>query len=315
MKVQIPVLSSITDDELQFIREMGVGYASVTFKPEHTDYDTVMRLYEHMNKYEITLTDGGCIKLFKSPAIHLGLQGRDDAIERYNAFTRVLGKAGIPIGFIAWQPNGILRTRYGVGKYTRGGVSAIADMDEINARPDANGRRFGEDEVWANFKYFLDRALPVCEEAGVRMALHPNDPPAQSLAGVHSLIYNTECFKRAFALANESPFLGMKLCVGCWLEGGAAFGSLMGDIEYFCKEDKVLAVHFRNVSAPMPYFEETLAEDGYADMYAIMKQLVKCGYDGLISVDHVFRGVKSLGGNISSLGYAIGYMKGLLAGS
>lgn len=276
---------------------------------------TVVRVRDRLNNYNITLTDGGCIKLFKNSSIHLGLQGREEAIERYNAFTCVLGKAEIPIGFLAWQPNGILRTKFAVGKYTRGGVSAITDMEEINARQNANGRSFDEAEIWENFKYFLDHALPVCEEAGVKIALHPNDPPAQCLAGVHTLIYNTECYKRAFAMANESPFLGMKLCVGCWLEGGDSFGDLMKDIEYFCKSDKILSVHFRNVSSPMPYFEETLAEDGYADMYAVMKQLVICGYDGAISVDHVFAGVKSLGGRIPSLGFATGYMKGLLAGA
>lgn len=312
MKVQVPVSSAISDEQLQFIREIGINYAAVTFSYEDTNYDAVARLQERMAKYDITITDGGCNELFKCASIHLGKEDRDQAIDRYNDFTRVLGRAGIPIGFIAWQPNGIVRTRKGAGHHTRGAVSFIADMSEISARPIANGREYGEQEIWENFKYFLDKALPVCEEANVRIALHPNDPPAESLLGVHSLIYNSECYRRAFALTNNSAYLGMKLCVGCWLEGGEMFGNLMDDIKEFALQDKILSVHFRNVSSPMPYFEETLAEDGYADMYVIMQQLVHSGYKGVISVDHAFFNPDVMGGYLTSLGCFTTYMKGLL---
>lgn len=312
MKVQIPIFSKISDEQLQFIREVGVNYVSVTFSHEDINYDAVASLQERMAKYNITITDGGCNELFKNPDIHLGRDDRDEAIDRYNDFTRILGKTGISIGYIAWQPNGILRTKYGVGRHTRGAISAIADMKEILARPVANGREYGEEEIWSNFKYFLDRVLPVCEEANVKIALHPNDPPAESLAGVNSLIYNTECYRKAFAMAGNSPYLGMKLCVGCWLEGGEMFGNLMEDIKEFAKQDKILSVHFRNVSSPMPYFEETLAEDGYADMYSIMKQLASSGYKGVISVDHAFHSSYAAGGYLTSIGCSTTYMKGLL---
>ncbi|MFR5732021.1 MAG: mannonate dehydratase [Clostridium sp.] len=88
--------------------------------------------------------------------------------------------------------------------------------------------------MWDNFKYFLDRTLPVCEKAGVKMALHPNDPPAACVMGVPSLIYNSDGFKRAFELAGNSPYLGMKLCVGCWLEAGEQFGNPDGRHPLFC---------------------------------------------------------------------------------
>ena len=185
-------------------------------------------------------------------------------------------------------------------------------MEEIAKREASHGRVYSEEEIWDNFKYFLDRTLPVCEKAGVKMALHPNDPPAACVMGVPSLIYNSDGFKRAFELAGNSPYLGMKLCVGCWLEAGEQFGNLMEDIRYFVEQGKVLAVHFRNLSAPMPYFEEVLLEDGYADMYEIMKQLVRCGCDALISVDHASHGVPEFGGMAGAYGYSTGYMKGLL---
>lgn len=322
MQVEMPVSSRITDDELQMIREMGVRWIGVNFFPEDSDEKSVRELQRRAANYDIQISNGGVIGVYKSTSIILGKEDRDAAIERFNETTRVLGACGIRGGYIAWQPNGILRTRVGVGEHTRGGATMIADMAEIDARPCANDREYGEQEIWDNFAYFLERALPVCEEADVRIALHPNDPPAPVLAGAYSLIWRTEDYRRAFELAGNSPYLAMKLCTGCWLEAGDKFGNLLDDIAEFCAQGKIDVVHFRNVSSPMPYFEETLAEDGYADMFAIARKLVECGYEGMINVDHVFRipegmaervgGASLAGGSVWSAGYATGYMKGLI---
>lgn len=312
MKVQVPMWSHASDSELQFYREMGIRYVSVMFGKDDWDYDHVCRLQERMAGFDLEITDAGSFFVFKNPVIHLGMEGREQAIEQYNAFTRIMEQCKIPIVSLAWQPDGAVRSYRKIGQYTRGSVSGIVDMEELAARKPSHGRVYGEEEIWENFRYFLDRALPVCQETGVKMALHPNDPPAVSVQGVPSLIYNTECFKKAFEMAENSPYLGMKLCVGCWLESGNAFGNLLEDIRYFVQSGKVLAVHFRNLSSPMPYFEEVLLEDGYADMYGIMKALVGSGYDGLISVDHASAGIPEFGGVAGAYGYSTGYMKGLL---
>lgn len=282
------------------------------FRENDWDYDSVCRLQERMARYDLRITDGGSFSVFKNPVIHLGLEGRDEGIARYNRFTTVMGRCGIPVCSLAWQPDGAVRSYKRVGQHTRGSVSGIVDMEEIAARKPSHGRVFSEEEIWYNFKYFLDRTLPVCEKAGVKMALHPNDPPAACVMGIPSLIYNRQGFERAFELAGDSPYLGMKLCVGCWLEAGDAFGNLMEDIAWFVGRGKVLAVHFRNLSGPMPYFEEVLLEDGYGDMYGIMKQLVRCGCDALISVDHASHGMPEFGGMAGAYGYSTGYMKGML---
>ena len=312
MKVQVPMLSTAPDAELRFYREMGIEAVSVMFRKDDWDYDSVCRLQERMARYDLTITAGGSLSVFQNPAIHLGLEGREEQIERYNQFTRTMGRCGIPVCSLAWQPDGAVRSKKAVGLHTRGSVSGIVDMKELAAREPSHGRSFSEEEIWENFRYFLERALPVCEEAGVKMALHPNDPPVDQVLGVPSLIKSSRDFKRAFELAGDSPYLGMKLCVGCWLEGGPAFGDLMEDIRYFTGQGKVLAVHFRNISAPLPYFEEVLLEDGYGEMYGIMKQLVRCGCDALLSVDHASAGIPEFGGMAGAYGYSTGYMKGLL---
>lgn len=106
----------------------------------------------------------------------------------------------------------------------------------------------------------------------------------------------------------------MKMCIGCWLEGGDSFGNILDDIEYFVQNKKVLSVHFCNVSPPLPNFEETLLEDGCADMYAIMKQLVRYDYDGTIHVPqwNLRQTGKDTGGSDAAWAYSTGYMKALL---
>lgn len=312
LRPQLTVGTLEPDNNLSFIREMGIEYVSLAIKPEEIDVDTLLRVKERFSKFNIQISDVFCTPLQKNKIIQLGLEGREEEIEKFNAMLLVLGKAGIEFTSVAWQPNGILRTGMKAGEHTRGGVSMYADMNEINSRPYANGRNFSEDEILETFKYFMDRVVPVSEETKVRMALHPNDPPVKSLAGVASLFYDTACFKKALELANNSPALGLKLCTGCWLEAGDTFGDLMEDIKTFSEQGRLLCVHFRNVSSEMPYFEETLAEDGYANMYAIMKRLVICDSNAVISIDHAFKGYESLGGMLGSSAYPTGYLKGLL---
>lgn len=312
MNVQIPISTAETDDNLSFIRQMGIEYVSLSLRLEEIEYDTLIRVKERLLKYNINISDVFCTPMQKNKIIQLGLQGRDAEIDLFNQMLRVLGKVGIAFTSVAWQPNGILRTGFKAGQYTRGGISMSADMNEIYARSNANGREYSEQEIWGSFKYFLDRVLPVSEETGVRLALHPSDPPAACMAGVPSLIYNTETLKKALEMADNSRALGIKLCVGCWLEAGDDFGDLMEDIRMFCRQDRILCVHFRNVSSTMPYFEETLAEDGYANMYAIMKHLVACDCSAVISIDHAFKGNDSTGGQLGSFAYPTGYLKGLM---
>ena len=312
MRPQIPVRTVESDQALSFIRQMGVENVSLMLKPEELTYDCIAAQQERLAGFGLTVSDAACNELQKNKSIHLNLPDRDEQIERFNNMLRVMGQAEVPFTSVASQPNGSLRTDHRGGKHTRGGVSAFCDQNEIMARPNAEDRAYTEQEIWDNFQYFLDKVIPVAEETGVRMALHPNDPPLACMAGIPSLIYNTECYRKAFAMAHGSKALGMKLCVGCWLEGGDAFGDLMSDIKEFCADGRILCVHFRNVDSTLPVFEETLPEDGYADMYAIMKQLVACDCDAVISIDHGFKPMEGFGGMPGSFCYPTGFMKGLM---
>ncbi len=136
-----------------------------------------------------------------------------------------------------------------MGEHTHTAVGRIVDMAEINARGNVFPREYSEEEIWANFKYWFERTLPVCEETGIKIALHPNDPPAPFYEGWHNLIHNSDCYRGAIKEVGASPYLGLKFCCGCWLEGGRAFGDLLQDLREFIGQKRVFTIHFRNVSS------------------------------------------------------------------
>lgn len=311
MKPELPARYGHTEEQLSFIREMGIEYLNLNVMPENANYEDMSRERDRLAKYGISISDFACPPLQKSKDIILGTAQKDQKIDEFREFIRLAQRIGAPLVSVAWQPNGILRSGRGVGQHTRGGTAFLADMEDILSRPILNDRVYESEEIWENFRYFLEGVLPTAEECGIRLALHPNDPPVAMLGGAASLIFSTEDYRRAFALAENSPALAMKMCIGCWLES-PEFGDLLEDIREFTASGQLAEVHFRNVSSPMPRFEEVLCEDGCGDMVGIMRRLIECGFDGFISVDHAFSGYPSTGGELGSLAYATGYMKGLI---
>ena len=296
------------EDELIFTQQLGVDCVYTWVRPEQRGYEYLARLRERVEAHGIRLYNVGNIAVAKNDKIHLALPGRDQAIADFQAFVRDLGRAGIGVTTFTWEPTQVWSSAPGE---TRGASARGVDLDEMLRRPNTHGRTYSEDEIWANYTYFIRQMMPVCEEAGVRLALHPNDPPSpQPLGGIPCLIHSFDTYKRAFAIA-ESPALGMEFCCGCWLEGGAGFGNIFDGIRTFVAEDRILIVHFRNVTAPLPVFTETFLDNGYADMYAIMKTFVQAGYRGTMILDHSpkFAGEYAKGGGTA---YAIGYMRALM---
>ena len=318
MKPLVGIRYAAADYELASIREMGVEYVELNLREEETTPEMLEAIKARLASFDLKIGILSCNSLQKNDIIDLNLTekngravSRDAEIARFNQFVRNAAGAGIDVVSVAWQPTGIKRTGRGVGRFTRGGVSAYVEQAQIEALPDDYDRVYTQEEVWENFAYFLEKTSPVLKECGVRIALHPNDPPLPSLCGVGSLIWNMDGYRKAIAM-DKDGVVGVKMCIGCWLESGDRFGDVLSDIRELQADNRIVCVHFRNVSSTLPDFEETLCEDGYADMYAIMKELVKSGYEGTISIDHAFAGYPEMGGMVGSFAYPTGYMKGLL---
>jgi mannonate dehydratase len=290
-----------TPENLLYLKQLGVKWVSLAPNPQNATAEAFIQMREQWEAggfrvYNIGSGAGPSGSLHNMPEVTLNLPGRDQKIEEYLNYIRYLGKAGIPYSTYAHMGNGIWRS--GREVLPRGYSGATLDLSSPDARgnwagktyaePLSHGRVFTKDEIWENYTYFIKKVVPVAEEAGVRIGIHPDDPPQPVLAGVPRCIFsNFEGYKRAIEIAN-SPNIGVCLCCGSWLEGGKMTGAEPVEmIRYFGPRKKLFKIHFRNVSAPLPHFTETMIDDGYYDMSKIMKALVEVKFEGIVIPDHV----------------------------
>jgi mannonate dehydratase len=309
IKICVMVSPDTRDEELIFAKQLGVTHVFTWVDTEGpSEYQSLFSIRKKIESFDLTLHNVGHNKLAKVDRIHLNLPGRDEAIERFKEFIRNLGKAGIHTTTFTWEQ---ALARSTAPERVRGGALARAvDMEVLQKEPPSHEGKYTEKDIWDNFTYFIEQVIPAAEEAGVRLALHPNDPPVPQIGGIPCLIHSFETYKRAFAIA-DSDNLGMEFCVGCWLQGGKNFGDLFEGIKHFVERNKVFIVHFRNVSSSHPHFVETFLDEGYMDMYRVMRAFQEAGYDGTMINDHTPHMINDPGDS-KAIAYAVGYMKALL---
>jgi mannonate dehydratase len=306
LKLSMFITPDPEEEELLFARQLGMDCVYTWLNENQRSPEYLTRLRQRVEAAGLVLYNAGSIALGKSDKIHLALPGRDEMIEAFATFIRSLGQAGIHTTTFTWEPDQVWSSPPGE---TRGSTARHVDLAELTRRPFTHGSEFSREDMWQNFEYFMRRIIPVAESAGVRLALHPNDPPVDvKLGGIPCLIHSYQDYLRAFEIAN-SPNLGMEFCVGCWLEGGAAFGDMFQAIRQFVREKRVFITHFRNVTSPLPVFTETYLDNGYMDMYRVMKTFCEAGYDGTMILDHSPHMAPSYKG--AGTAYAIGYMRAL----
>jgi mannonate dehydratase len=306
-----------TDDELQFLKQLGAEYVSVQSPPELRTAEGFRQIQQRYASAGITVWNIGNISVHNMQEVTLNLPGRDAKIEEYKTYLRNLGKVGISYTTYAHMGNGI----WSSGRASIRGASAREfDMaspqkygfwgDVKFYEPLSHGRKFTPEEIWDNYTYFIRQVAPVAENEGIRMGIHPDDPPVPVLAGVPRCIFgNFAGYQRAFEIAG-SPNVGMCLCCGTWLEGGPLMGKdVVETLRYFGAQGKVWKIHFRNVSAPLPHFVETFMDNGYMDMDKIARAMVEVKFDGIMILDH---SPLMQGGWYSQTAYGVAYMKACL---
>ncbi len=317
MKIAAQVSPEPNEEELLFIRQMGVDHVVLWTSGEKASYEYYASRRALFEKHGLNVYGFGSWSVHNQDAIVLGLPGRDAKIEEYKRHLRDLGKAGIPYTTSAHMANGIWST---AREFTRGNASArafdlaLADKGYwVGAEyegPLTHGRKYSEEEIWENFVYFIRQVAPVAEEAGVRIGIHPDDPPVPELGGIPRCIFGSfEGYRRALEIAN-SPNIGICLCVGCWLEGGDGMGKdVLETIRYFGERKRLFKVHLRNIDRPLPHFVETFLDNGYMDMYKVVHALREVDFDGVIIPDHI---PEMANDRRVATAYSIGYMKALV---
>ena len=242
--------------------------------------------------------------------IRHGLPGRDEQIEKVIKTVENMGRAGIPVLGYDWVLVGVWRTEY--SPTGRGGARVSKyDHEQAKNAPVFEHGEFDDDTMWENFAYFLKAVVPAAEEAGVKLALHPDDPPVPSIRGTARIFRSTEAYKRVIETV-PSPSNVLEFCQGTVSEWCQTPEEVYEAIRYFASRDKIAYVHFRNVRGVVPKFEETFIDEGKVDMLEAVKAYKESDFDGVLIVDHTPGIIGDTRWGHRGRAYGIGYIKALL---
>lgn len=304
--------ANVSDNDLLFLKQIGVEWVRLEFNINEGSYDHIESMQKKLADYGIKIYSVTHAS-YATKAIHLGLDGRDRDIARYMQFISDIGKLGIKTSSFAFHS----ATTYGTGFVQKRGYNAREfDLDTFRNKIEKQkyDREYSAADIWSSYKYFIDKVLPHAENAGVRLALHPDDPPLEKMNGVAKIFCHADGFKRAEKIAGGSKNWGLCFCVGTWAEGGDQMGKNVFEmIREYGKKGMIFEVHFRNVSSPLPRFQETFPDDGYMDMYAVLRELGEAGVNTVIMADHIPKLEGDQGILRSGTAYCISNMKALLA--
>ena len=236
----------------------------------------------------------------------------EEQLENMLETIKNIGNAGIPVYTMSWRYPRFYRTGHvDVGW----GALGPAYDSEIEAWPNVIDWDFSLSSAWECLETWIKEATPVAEKYGVKLGLHPVDPPMEIVGGVPQLLFNFENYKRLIDIV-DSPYNSILLCQGSFAQMLGADcddgESIYDMIEYFVQRKRVLYVHFRNVSGTVPKFHETFVNKGYVDMYKAMRIYYENDFDGFFMDDHVPHTVGDTEWGHRAKAYANGYIQSLI---
>ena len=250
-----------------------------------------------------------------------GRPGRDQDIEKVIQSVRAAGRVGLPVVEYNWYAHRAMEGYFEeTGRAGAGWTGFDYErMKDLPPLPEEGAHTL--EEMWTNIAYFLKAVVPEAERAGVRLALHPNDPPAPVSRGSQQIMGTVDGWKKLVGLVN-SPANGITFDCGVTREMG---GDPVEVCRWFGSRDRINHVHFRNVNVQKPYerYTEVFIDEGDNDMFAVMKELVKQKYTRLIYPEHPrgldydrlqpnFRSQYPGGGGYAGYAFNVGYTRAML---
>ncbi|HLK68378.1 MAG TPA: mannonate dehydratase [Bryobacteraceae bacterium] len=231
-----------------------------------------------------------------------GRAGRDEEIEKVIASIQVAGKVGLPVVEYNWYAHRAMEGYFEeTGRAGAGLTGFDYELEQTAAqqyqnKPEEKGMKFKDlpalpnegahnlEEMWGTITYFLKKVVPAAEKAGVRLALHPNDPPAPVSRGSQQIMGTVEGWKKLISIV-DSPSNGITFDCGVTKEMGQ---DPVAVCHYFASRDRINHVHFRNVKVKKPYerYTEVFIDEGENNMFAVMRELIRNKYTRLIYPEH-----------------------------
>ena len=245
------------------------------------------------------------------PNTIFGRDGRDEEIRIIQDSLRAAGAAGLPVVEYNFYAHRLMEGYY--EKKGRGGSGITAfDYERAKNVPNDQGPLMTSEKLWDNLTYFLKAVVPVAEKAGVRMALHPNDPPPPMTHGSAQIMGDLKGWKRLIEIV-DSPSNGITFDCGVTNEIGE---DPVEVVRYFGSRDRINHQHFRNANLEVPRekYVEQFVDEGDVNMFAVMQELVRLKYKfGLFPEHpHGLDADKELGGDYIAYVYNVGYARAML---
>lgn len=327
MKIIMGAIKEFNDDALIMAKQLGsegFHFNTPPIATEDENFWTVRALTwlkEYTEKFDLKLSMIENVPVRFFDKIMLGTEGRDEQIENYIKTIHNMGQVGIPVLGHHFCPTWAWRTSItaparggarvsafnsqqaaeGVNAYT---VSAkhMVDMGTA-AFPNAEG-------LWKNYEYFAKAVMPEAEKAGIKLIVHPSDPPVAKVAGVDRIFICADDFRKAEKIADSEAF-GINFCIGTFSQLGGE-EAVLEMIDEFVTRGKVEMIHFRDVQGTVEDFQECFLGEGRMNPARIMRSLYKAGYRGLILDDHVPYLTTDTRWGHTARANAVGYLRGLL---
>ena len=301
--------NAIDDDHLSFFKTIGVDYVTMNPPPpglkdgqDRTDFWS--KMCDRVESHGMKLNNVG---MNCWDEITLALPDQDKKIKAWCTMIRNLGAAGIPTLGYNFKPIGNFRTPATVG---RGGARySTFDYEEFMKDPaDVPEKYISEEELLENLQYFLERIVPVAEEAGVTLAIHPDDPPIpEPLGGAARILSTLDHFERTFNMVS-SDANAMLFCQGCVCEMGEDVPSAIRRIG---SQNKIAYVHFRNIRGTPKNFQEVFVDEGDVDMYEAMRTYQDIGFEGPFMMDHT-PAFPQANAQWAGKAFAVGYIRAMI---
>jgi mannonate dehydratase len=311
------VVHPFSDEHLRLASQIGVSdiiYCDINDDDQNTErrfpeVDELLKVRSRVESFGMRLNL--LETAFPMDRIVVSKPGRDEQIEQFKRALGTMGKAGIEILCYDWMPTERSVVRTSFTETTRGALTSSFDLSTIAAESAQASTISTDEQMWDDLEYFLRACIPAAEEAGVKLAMHPDDPPLSPLYGYARIMRSPEAFDRLFDMSS-SECNGMTFCQGCFSEMGI---DVPAAIRRFGK--RIIFAHFRDVEFAEDgvSFHETFQDNGQTDMVEAMRAYAEIGFDGVIRPDHVpqLETESGIANGYDMLGrlYAIGYMRGI----
>ncbi|MFW6172046.1 MAG: mannonate dehydratase [Planctomycetota bacterium] len=260
------------------------------------NYESLVEIRDHLAAHGLTFHAIENFDPLDWYDVLLGGPRRDEQLARLKGIIRDVGRAGFPVIGYNFSLAGVAgRIK---GRFARGGAESVgADGGDETPIPHGmvwnmwydpsagNGTlpEIDEETLWSRLEYFLKAVVPVAEEAGVRLAAHPDDPPFPRMRRQPRLVYTHDRYQRLMNIV-RSPSNSIELCLGTLQE--MPEGDIYRTIERHVGAGEVAYIHLRNVVGSVPKYHEVFIDEGDLDVDRVMRLLSRLQYDGVVIPDH-----------------------------